>query len=159
MHLRFNKSGGEMDLILTICSSNLSVTVLNTSSQEFRLWELENSWGWFSFTLYLRGKTHEEVRIIKRISRDWTKNGPYFYILFPGESREIQLNVNDSWWDKPDNLSRLHDDSIYVCIVLNIDPSPEANEFDVFVGTIQSNEVLSVPPHFWLYTTEGDKSL
>jgi hypothetical protein len=148
-----------MDLTLTICSSNLCVTVLNTSSQELRLWELENSWGWFSFSLYLRGEMDEEVRIIKRMSRDWTKNGPYFYVLSPAESRNIQLNINDGWWDKPASLSKLYNASIYVRTTLNIDPSPEADEFDIFVGTVQSNEILSVSPHLWLYASEGDESL
>lgn len=140
-----------MHLALTIHSDHLSVTVSNTASQELRLWELENSWGWFSISFHLKGESDENIYIIKRSSRDWTRDGPSFFVLSPGETREIQLDIKDGWWDIDQAIAQLKDEPISVRASYQVDPTPESDEFDVFVGSVLSDWVFSSPPHSWLF--------
>lgn len=142
---------GKMRLELTIEREYLAVTVLNTSSQELRLWELHNSWGWYSFSVELRHTAAKPVQIIKRKPREWTKNGPTYFVLSPGESQEIQLNIKDGWWDIGRESLNSKNRLIEIRIRLKIDSSPEAEEYGVFVGTALSNWIESIPPHHWLF--------
>lgn len=146
-----NRLASEIQLELTVHSSHLSVTILNTVSQEIRLWDLENSWGWFSFSLYLSSELDKNIQIRERKSREWTKNGPYFFVLSPRKSCEIKLNINDGWWERSKGLPALKDEPISVRVRLKVGPSPEAEEYGVFVGTVLSDWVLSMPPHAWLF--------
>ncbi|MBE9072208.1 hypothetical protein [Microcystis sp. LEGE 08355] len=145
--------GNEMHLELTLHSNSLEVKILNTSSKEVRLWELENSWGWYSISLLLREDSDKQTQVIKRTSRDWTKNGPYFFVLSPGEARKIPLNTKDGWWDWNHGVSELKNKLISIRARLEIDPSPEAKKYSVFVGSVLSDWVVSLPPHSWLFST------
>jgi hypothetical protein len=138
-----------MQLTLRIQSDHLMVTVLNPTSSEIKLWELENSWGWDSFAFELRSESGGQVFTIKRATRDWTKNGPTFFVLAPGESRDLRFHINDGWWEIED-LSALKNKAIEVRAKLNISRTPEAEQYGVFVGTVLSSWAVSTPPHSWL---------
>lgn len=140
-----------MHIKLKIYPDHLGAIIMNKSSQEIRLWDLENSWGWYTLSLCLRGESEEQVYIVKRKPRDWTKNAPYFFVLFPGENREIQIDIKDGWWDVCKELSYLKDKSIFVRARYDVVPSPEAEEYCVFTGTVLSNWAVSTPEHHWLF--------
>jgi hypothetical protein len=138
-----------MQLTLQIQSDHLMVTVLNPASREIKLWELENSWGWNSFAFELRSESGGQVFTIKRATRDWTKNGPTYFVLAPGEGRDLRFHIDDGWWETGD-LSALKNKAIEVRAGLNIGPSPEAEQYGIFVGTVFSAWAASTPPHGWL---------
>jgi hypothetical protein len=139
-----------MHLELSVRASDLSVTVSNSSSQELRLWELENSWGWFSFAVEVQGESGVSG-IIKRAPREWTRNAPTYFTLAAGERREIILNLKDGWWESDEGLSELKDDSLRVRVRYEVGPTPESESLGVFVGTDLSEWVESTPPHTWLF--------
>jgi hypothetical protein len=147
-----NALSDKLRLELRLHSDHLSVNVLNTSAQELRIWELENSWGWDSFSFHLRVESDKEIRILKRKFREWTRNAPTYFVLSPGESRQMRLDMNDGWWEMDQDLSKLKDELIWVRATYSVDLSPEAEKYGVFVSTTLSDWVISRPPHGWLFT-------
>jgi hypothetical protein len=139
-----------MQLTLRIQSDHLVVIVLNLSSNEIKLWDLENSWGWDSFAFELQSESNEQLFTTKRTTRDWTKNGPTYFFLSPGESRDLRFQINDGWWEIED-LSELKNETILVRARLNTNWSSEAEQYGVFVGTVLTEWVVSTPPHNWLF--------
>ena len=140
-----------MRLVLTIHANELSVKISNSSSDEIRLWELENSWGWDSISLHLKKESDAHIYVIKRAVRDWTKNGPYFFTLSSGETREIFLNIKDEWWEWSQDISALRDQPILVRAQLSVISSSEAEKHGVFLGDVVSDWILAAPPHPWLF--------
>ena len=137
-----------MRLELAIHFNRLSVTILNPSSQDQRLWDLENSWGWDSFSFELKAEAGGQFHI-RRKPREWTKNGPHYFVLLPGGARAVRFDLNDGWWEMED-LAGLQGEAIAARARLQIDPSPEAEQYGIFVGTLLSEWVVSTPPHGWL---------
>lgn len=125
--------------------------ISNTSSEAIRLWESWNSWGWYALSIELKSDLDPRVRIIKRQVRDWTINGPTYLTLAPGESHEIKLDVNDGWWEWDGDLSELRDEPLSVRVRYEVGPTPESEKLGVFVGTVLSDWVASMPPHTWLF--------
>jgi hypothetical protein len=139
-----------MQLTLRIQSDHLAVTVSNLSSSKVRLWDLENSWGWDSFSFELRSESAERLFAIKRKVREWTKNGPAYFVLSSGESRDLLFSIEDGWWEIEDLLA-WKKKTILVRARLNVNWSAEAEHNGVFVGEVLSEWVVSAPPHKWLF--------
>ena len=139
-----------MQLALRVQVNELVVSVSNSSSSEMELWDLQNSWGWNSFSFELKSEIEKQLFTIERVTRDWTKNGPTYFALSPGESRDLSFQIDDGWWEI-DELSELKNERIRVRARLKIDPSPEAERHGVFIGTVWSEWVVSIPPHNWLF--------
>lgn len=147
-------SSPDLALELLLPSDRLAVLLFNRSSQEVRIWELENSWGWYSFSFELKRESDPDAHRIVRKPRDWTKNGPTFQTLPPGSSREIAFCIDDGWWEVSEDLKRLQDEPILIRCRYEVGPSQEAEEYCVFVGTVSSNWFVSLPPHTWLEVEE-----
>lgn len=138
-----------MQLTLRVQPDRLVVTVFNSSSDEIRLWELENSWGWDSFSFDLRSESGGQLLTAKRAAREWSKNGPTYFALPAGASRDLHFHLDDGWWEIGDT-SGLRDAPLLVRATLSIGRTPEAEQFGVFTGTVLSDWVASAPPHAWL---------
>ena len=139
-----------MLLELTIYPTYLGIKFFNSSSQDIRLWESENSWGWDSISFQLKCVSGENIPVIRRKSRDWTENAPDFFVLPPEESHEMRLNINDGWWEVSENFLEWKDRQILVRARYEVGPTPEADKYNVSIGTILSDWVVSKPPHSWL---------
>jgi hypothetical protein len=137
-----------MLLLFNVALDHLEVSVRNASTSPARLWELENSWGWFAFSFELQDKAGGNSTALRRAPREWTKNGPDHFILQPGETRAFRFDLDDGWWvaDRPPALS---DKAMRIRAKLSIGESPEARQYGVFVGTLFSDWVETVPPHRW----------
>lgn len=140
-----------MFLDLIIYSNHLGIKFINPSSQAMRLWELENSWGWYSISLQVIEETAKNLLTVKRKTREWTENAPEFFVLQPGESREMRMEMQDGWWDMSGELHDLHDRPVIIRAVYTVDKTPESDSFGVFTGVVYSDWVHSVPPHEWLF--------
>lgn len=143
-----------MDLQIGIQASHLVVTIVNSSPQPLRLWDWANSWGWYSLAIEVRGPvTQIEFR---HKSREWTKNGPDYFTLQPRESREVLIDLHDGWWeaDFSDSagagVDEIPSPLLELRVRLQIPPTPESAQFDIFTGTASSEWITSTPPHFWL---------
>lgn len=144
-----------MNLELAVHSDHLTVTIVNSSTQELRLWEWHNSWGWYSLAIQVRGEADRQIEI-KRKSRDWTKNGPVYFIMLPQEKREVLIDLRDGWWEMAEAnsaslaLASWQNRPVGVRARLQIEPTPESDQFGVFTGAVFSGWITSRPPHGWL---------
>ena len=140
-----------MRIELILHPDHVSVLLSNPSSYEKKIWEFENSWGWYSIAFHLKVESEGRTRTITRSSREWTRNGPSFFVIPPGQVREIEFDINDGWWDKNKNIGQLKNLPVMVRACLKVTPSPEAEKYGAFVGTALSEWVVSSPPHGWLF--------
>jgi hypothetical protein len=139
-------------LELLIYSNFLGLRFTNSSAQEIRLWESENSWGWFSIFLQLKDQSNKDGAVIKRKSREWTENAPDFFALAPGQSHELRLDINDGWWEVSKDISQWKDAPVLVQAKYEVARTAEADKHTVFVGSAASDWVQSRPPHDWLFS-------
>lgn len=143
-----------MNLKLSIHGNYLSLVIMNSSVQERRLWEWSNSWGWFTLAIQVRGKASTQIEARRKL-REWTKNGPVYFTLRPQERREVKIDLHDGWWEL-ENLGGApeswQNDALELRARLQIERTPESDQFDVFTGTVVSEWIKSKPPHRWLLT-------
>jgi hypothetical protein len=74
---------------------------------------------------------------IRRVTSDFTKNGPTFFVVGPGEAKTIPLNVSDGWWEFGGH-SDWKEKPVAVSVILHIEDSKEAKQFGVWTGTVIS---------------------
>jgi len=140
-----------MQLGVRLHDDHLGIVWTNAGSTELRLWDLENSWGWFATSFQIRGVDQPDEYLIERADRDWTKNAPTYFSLAPGQEREITLDLNDGWWNKDERVSSLKDLALSIRATYRVEATPEASRSQVYVGTLVSDWVMSAPPHRWLF--------
>jgi hypothetical protein len=149
-----------MEIQLGLFRDHVEVFLENTSTVELRLWELDNSWGYWSISFQLSNEQDSNIYFIRRRSdTEFTVNGANYFVIAPGARREISMNFNDGWWEWEQSLLGLKDKIISVCVSYSYSPSPlsiklvpESNNYGVFTGSAQSDWVESKPPHAWLFT-------
>src|SRR5258708_19970636 len=145
--------GARMEVAPVLYRDHVEVYVKNTTSAELRLWELWNSWGYWSIYLELRDERASSIYIIvRRRDTEFTGNDPGYFALAPGERHALYIDLGDGWWERDEAIAHLKDIPLSVRISYHVEPSPQADELGVFVGSALSDWVTSVPPHDWLFT-------
>jgi hypothetical protein len=141
-----------MRLEVVIQASELSILLHNDGSDALRIWDFNNSWGWRTLTLVFKKKgSDEQLLLTQRKIMGWTVNFPSFTEIRPHEKYVLPLDPSDGSWESDQNLADLKVHPLLVKAVLEIPETPEAKEFGVFVGKVESDWVRSEPPHRWLF--------
>lgn len=149
---RPDRSMPNMELQLVMQVDSLEVIFMNHGDDTIRIWEFHNSWGWHTIYLQLKNiLSHEEFRLTKRKQMGWTKNGPGFIELFPHEPHTVKFYPPEEGWESEEDVSGLRHLPLTVKAVLEIPETPEAGEFGIFVGKVESAWMRSEPPHSWLF--------
>src|SRR5215467_5600811 len=108
---------------LALHKDHVEVIFTNMASTELRLWELWNSWGYWSVSFQLRSEPDSTIStIMHRWNAEFTVNGPTYFVLAPGEQRRFPININDGWWMRDQTVSRMRDKTLYVRASYNADP-------------------------------------
>lgn len=95
-----------MEIEPVLYRDHLEVYLRNTSLMELRLWELWNSWGWWSISFQIRDEQDSGVYTIKHThNHEWTKNGPTYFVIAPNERYGIYIDLNDGWWERDQAIS------------------------------------------------------
>ena len=139
-----------MELSLKVNKDNLEVTISNNAQKAVRVWELHNSWGWFTIYFNVTSQQSNSTYIISRKEREWTKDGPTFFEIPSGQSFTAIINLNDGWWQSNKEIKTIKNDVIYIGSVLEVSLTPEAGQYGVFTGKAESSKIISAPPHLWL---------
>jgi hypothetical protein len=148
-----SQTSGSLSLGLSLRADNLSATVINLTSHVQNIWDLQTYWGWSSLSIQVRAEAEKPVHI-KRRWRDWTKNGPVYFVLLPNGKRDVVLDLHDGWWDIH-AVSEWNDRLVSLRALLQIESTPESERFGVFTGSVYSDWICSAPPHSWLFAA-GD---
>jgi hypothetical protein len=140
--------GDLLKLELVIHGRQLMVTITNSTAQEQRLWEWNNSWGWWSVSFQVRNEAGKIIEMVRK-SRDWTKNGPVYFVLQPQEELKVSIDLHDGWWEVAGANAR-NDRPVELRARLRIAPTTESDQLGVFTGDVTSHWIVSRPPHDWL---------
>jgi hypothetical protein len=138
-------------LDLRISSDDVILIVTNDGSDPLRIWEFSNSWGWDTISLLLRTPDSEKRYVLEPCTTTiWTVDFPGFEEIPASETAEIALDPGGKSWDPCPQAEALAEQPLLVKAVLEIPQSPEAEEFRIFVGRVESEWVPADPPHHWL---------
>jgi hypothetical protein len=141
-----------MNINLDVKPNYLNISINNNGSQTLRVWEFGNSWGWNILSLIIKKPDSREQYILTRLKTiGWTVNAPTFVSIEPNNKFETLLYQGSKWWEFDQDLSALKNQPFMVKAVLEIPETPEAKEFGIFVGRVESEWVQSEPPHNWLF--------
>ena len=142
-----------MKIGIEIQNAFLKVTISNLSGNTFKIWETWNSWGWGSVYLLIDTEDKQRNIILKRDpKRDWTVNYPSFIEIAPGQSFSFTLKGEDLVSEN--DLSGLKENALMMKAVLEIHETPEAIQYGIFTGKVESEWIQSIPPHNWLFENE-----
>jgi hypothetical protein len=141
-----------LHLGVALGDDDVKVRIENPTDETVRVWVLGNSWGGASWALRLRvdgsdGRTF----MLRPTNQGYTRNVPRFIAVAARGEHEIRLTPTGREWTAGEDLASLKTAKVHVQAVLDIASSPEAIEHDVAVGHVESAEVLSLPPHRWLF--------
>lgn len=131
--------------------SDLKVVLQNTTDGPLRIWHPDNSWGGAAWSVHLAAAGSRQALVLRADKQPYTANVPRFIEVPPGGQQELRLAPGGLEWTFGEDLSALRDTLLGVRVVLNIAPSPEAAQQQVATGRAESAEVLSRPPHTWLF--------
>lgn len=164
-----------MHIELVLYSDHVEVIFINNSTTQLRLWELWNSWGWWSVSFQIRSDQDTNVSTIMHLwNAEWTMNGPTTFVLVPEEKRGFPINLNNGWWMRDQTIARLKDKTLLIRVSYHANPADAsllrfltdsevphwvkqhnqrlaAEVADVFTGSAVSDWVTSQPPHGWLF--------
>ena len=131
--------------------SGLTVRLQNRTGQAVRVWDPANSWGGSSWSLHLVPADTGRERVMRPNKQPYTANLPRFIEVPAHGQRELLLAPGGPAWIFGEDLSALRGIALGVRVVLDISPSSEAAEQRVATGRVESAEVMSQPPHGWLF--------
>ena len=117
--------------------SRFFVILKNRSTQEYRFWELRNSWGWRSISILLKEGGAGKAEILRRKTRAWTRNFPSFSRIPPGQELKLAIDLRDGTWVVPQSVD-LASKSYSVGVQIEIEFSAEAEKHGVFIGILES---------------------
>ncbi len=148
-----NKKNDDMNLRMAVQSNGfLAIILQNNSTDTLRIWEFGNSWGWNTLTLKLKGISPDDLFVLhRRRAMIFSPNVSTFIKIDPSDEIILPLNPGDKTWESDKDLSVLIDQPIEIRGTLEIPNSPEAHEFNVFMGKVESEWIELQPPHKWLF--------
>ena len=124
--------------------------VTNAGTENVRLWEQSNSWGWPMPRLHVSPADGSEQHRLDPAPRLWTRNFPSSMELAPQESARYELRAGDFDPDTVAPVRQLAGAPLRVRGELQCEPSAEAVEHGVWIGTLRGQEQELSPPHEWL---------
>ncbi len=136
-------------LELTIVGDILQVVLVNTSSDELRLWARANTWGDGSWAVVLQAGGRRYV--LRPTQQGYTRNVPRVLVVPAGGRHTLELQPKSREWTAGEDLASLRELELELQVELDIAASPEASEQRVMVGHARSEVLVSQPPHPWLF--------
>lgn len=143
-------------LTVKIETKVLRVQIENPSDQQVRVWDLGNSWGGDSWSLRLTVDGAARRQFTWRPANQvYTRNLPRFIEVPAHGQKELRLFPGGYQRTVGEDLAPVRGVPIHVQVVLEIAPSPEAKKHTLATGHLESDKVLSQPPHTWLFGLEA----
>ena len=149
----FGQSDGifEMQLVVPITSPDgkreisldryrrIHVLLKNQSSAPQRIWKDWNTWGYFNLHLDWKQGT-KTYPIRRKAPESWDGDFPDFWIVPAGETLVLEVDLSLGEWE---GFPDLYGESIDATLLATYQnkPDPLAQEFDVWVGKLVSQEV------------------
>jgi hypothetical protein len=113
------------------------VVLTNVSGEPQAVWETWNSWGYqvISFEITM---ADGKMFVLSKKQEDFTRNFPSTYLVKPGENQVFAIRL-DEWWVTHPALPKSDEMPITLKAVYEVTPTPEATEYKVWTGRIESH--------------------
>jgi hypothetical protein len=141
-----------VQLTASLEHDGVRVRIANPGDETVRVWALGNSWCDSSWGLRVRSGANTWT--LRPTNQGYTRNFPRFIEIAAKGEHEIRLEPSGPEWTAGEDLPALESAEIHVAAVLDIVESAQTEEHDVAVGHVESAEVVSKPPHSWLFASE-----
>jgi len=116
------------------------VVLTNVSREPQAVWESWNSWGYQAISFELATKDGKEFVLSKRPGI-FTVNFPSTFLVEPGEHQVYAIGL-DEWWEAHPTLPKRDEMPITLKAVYEVTPTPEAKEFKVWTGRLESHSYI-----------------
>jgi uncharacterized protein YvpB len=141
-----------MNINLQIESGQMFVVYKNNSPAVIRIWQSDNSWGWENLSFILRAENSGSMINIARTSTmGWTKNGPGYDEMLPGQQTKIPVQLMEKSWEADKDLSKIKNEPVSVKALFTITETSEAKQLNIWIGKSESAWLRVQPPHNWLF--------
>lgn len=115
------------------------IVMKNVSGEVKRLWKDWNTWGFFN--LNLTWKTGDQVhQIRKKTPSAWDGDFPDFWVIPPGESLILEVDMSTGIWE---GIPDLYGEKIEATLHATYENKPDglARKFGIWVGKVESQEI------------------
>jgi hypothetical protein len=112
------------------------VVLTNVSKEPQGVWENWNSWGYQAISFVFTTVDGSKIVVSKR-QQAFTRNGPSTFLIQPGEHQVYAIRLDKEWGAHP-MLSRADEMPITLKAVYEVSPTPEATQYSVWTGRIES---------------------
>jgi hypothetical protein len=116
------------------------IEIVNLYDSTIRLWSLNYLPGYNSIYFKIATDTNRECSIRRKPTR-WTVNVLDFFEINPGQSKQIDLNINDGTWDLSELMLEKPDAKIVVSCILSIEPDEDAIQYNILTGRYESEKI------------------
>ena len=118
---------------------SLHVIITNHSDVPQKLWKDWNTWGYFNLKLVWK-LSNKTFSISRKAPQSWDGDFPDFWVLPPGESLVIEIDMASGEWDGfPDLYGEKYHATLQAFYENKADVL--ASEFGIWVGKIASQEL------------------
>lgn len=112
------------------------VVLTNISGLPLAVWESDNSWGYQAISFELTTTEGRKFAVSKR-TEIFTMNFPSAFLVKPGEHQVYAIHLDD-WWETHPRLPKNDEMPITLKAVYEVTPTPEATEYKVWTGRLES---------------------
>ena len=113
------------------------VVLTNVSKGPQSIWEYWNSWGYQAISFELTTADGKKFVLSKK-QEEFTANFPSTFIVEPGEHQVYPIRL-DEWWETHPALPKRDEMPITLKAVYEVTPTPEATEYKVWTGRLESH--------------------
>ena len=138
-----------LQIKLSLEEDSIAVTFINTGDSQLHLWEFKNSWGYYSISFEIKANSKNAFTVVRK-QTNFTRNFPSYFSLLSKESIKFKFDLNDQHWDFGVDIKSVVNQNLTIKAVYLVSHTPESDEYKSFVGTVESNSVVSAPPHKWI---------
>jgi hypothetical protein len=114
----------------------------NTSDRPLRIWAESSSWGYESLSFEITDATGKHWRALKRKTAALTRNVPTYVTIAPGQTlvKRVFFGDTKAWEGFPAEKDQPF--SVRIQAVFQVAASPEAAQFAVWTGRIESSQIV-----------------
>ena len=110
----------------------------NVSREPVRVWETDNSWGWWNVTVYLdeKEKPGAGPQPVFRVARIRSIDEPAYFGIAPGKHRDFEIDLSSGEWTIPGDVDWAGKE--YAAeMIFGIDQTPASDRHGVYVGRMR----------------------
>jgi hypothetical protein len=119
---------------------HFDILLVNRGNNEQRVWQTSNSWGYYTFSLRITD-ADGKIRRVKRCDTVFTRNGPGYAVLLPGQAYTVKVRLGDcdKWNDF--SIQSGEEQTLLVQALYDVAVSADSTRLHVWTGHLESESI------------------